>query len=208
MGCVLLSFVSQTVSPAPASAIPDRFALIIEGICQAVARRGGRLDGIAAPLIVLIWTRLRRLATRFARDAETPPAPSRPAAKRPARPLRSRPHPLPRRKAWLLLLVPETASGASQLRHFLADPEVSRLLAAAPHLRRTLRPLCLALGIRLALALPPPLPPPSQPTDAPPSAPPIPTHASPQAASIADPPAAVPPAALPPWKMPPPPALA
>jgi hypothetical protein len=38
MGYVLLPFVSQTIPPAPA----DRIKLIIEGLCHAAARRGGK----------------------------------------------------------------------------------------------------------------------------------------------------------------------
>jgi hypothetical protein len=194
--------VSQTVSPAPA----DRLAFIIEGLCHAVARRVGP-GGLAGPFLILIWARLRRIAARFARYAANPPLPSRPraplrAAPRPARP--SLPRPLPRRSAWLLRLVPETASGAAQLRHFLADPEVTALLATAPRLGRALRPLCHMLGIRAtgigpAQALPPPgPPPPSQPPGTPP-APLIPRHAPPvPAASQAAP------IALPHWPTPPP----
>jgi hypothetical protein len=154
-GCVLLLFVTQTASLAPA----DRLALIIEGLCQAIARRCG-LTGLAGPLIILIWTRLRRTAARFTRALLAEGAgisPSRPQAVMAApdeargKPSRARPKsPLPRRKAWLLRLAPETASAASQFRHFLADPEVAALLADAPHLARILRPLCHALGIRAA----------------------------------------------------------
>jgi hypothetical protein len=157
--------VQQTASLAPA----DRLALIIEGLCQAVARKGG-ITGLAGPFLILIWTRLRRTATRFTRAALTPSgarsAPNHPPAviarSGATKQSRRRPKPasplLPRRRAWLLRLIPETAAGASQLRHFLADPEVATLLAEAPHLQRILRPLCHMLGIRPNQA--PPLPPP------------------------------------------------
>jgi hypothetical protein len=36
----------------------DRFVVIIEDLCLAVARRGG-LDGLASPLIILIWSALK-----------------------------------------------------------------------------------------------------------------------------------------------------
>jgi hypothetical protein len=58
--------VSQTAPLAPA----DRLALIIEGLCQAVARKGG-ITGLAGPFLILIWTRLRRTVTRFTRAALT-----------------------------------------------------------------------------------------------------------------------------------------
>jgi len=145
--------------PSPAAA---HLAAIIDLLCRMVAARiaGGRLAG---PLIVLICSRLRRMAARFAAHAARAGTPSprrrnRGAAKpRPA----SAPKPpaLPRRVAWLLRLVPETAAGASQLQHLLAGPEMAALVAAAPHTGRVLRPLCRMLGVRppAFLALPPPV---------------------------------------------------
>ena len=140
-----------------------RFAAIVELLCRAVAARiaGGRLAG---PLIVLICRRLRRLGARFAdlaarHAAGTLPAPRRrPHPRRPpaARPRPTQP-PLPRGMTWLVRLVPETASGASQLQHLLADAEMASLIAAAPQTGRILRPLCRMLGLRppAALRLPP-----------------------------------------------------
>jgi hypothetical protein len=166
------------------------------------------LDGLAGPFIILVWSRLRRITARFARYAATPfPIPPRPQAviATAAKPSRRRPKsksplPLPRHAAWLLRLVPETASGASQLRYFLADPEVASLLATTPQLQAILRPLCHMLGmrplchilgIRAAQVLPPP--------DAPPDTPSIPCVAPKQAVPIA-----FSPAALLPWTTPPP----
>jgi hypothetical protein len=177
---VLHLFVYQATTLTPA----ERLALIIEGLCQAIARRavprhlggmaegsskpqdcwkghGGGLAGprLAGPFLLLIWRRLRRITARFAaraaaRYVANPLAPSCPSscpsAPRPHWQRHYQPNPLPRRKAWLLILVPETASFASQLRHFLADPEVAILLAAAPKLQSILRPLCHMLNIRAA----------------------------------------------------------
>ncbi|MDA8250055.1 MAG: hypothetical protein M0Z28_12880, partial [Rhodospirillales bacterium] len=42
------------------------------------------------------------------------------------------------------------------LRYLLAEPEMAALVAAAPQMRRLLRPLCRMLGVRLP---PPPVPP-------------------------------------------------
>ena len=53
-----------TPPPLPIG-LPERLAFIIERLCQAVAARGPKA-GTAAPLIVLAWTRLRRLSLRFA----------------------------------------------------------------------------------------------------------------------------------------------
>jgi hypothetical protein len=144
----------------------DRFALIIDGLCRLVAARHAR--GLAGPMVILIWTRLRRAGARFATllarfEAGTLPA-SAPARRRTA--CRSAALPadpgddglgagnasprLPRGFGWLLRLAPETACGAGQLRHLLADPEVAALLAAAPRMAQALRPLCRMLGVEVA----------------------------------------------------------
>jgi len=65
---------------------------------------------------------------------------------------------LPARFGWLLRFGSEVACHRSQLEHWLtANPELGKLLAAAPHAGRILRPLCHMLGIPLppALRLPP-----------------------------------------------------
>ena len=138
----------------PPAAIPaapaESFARLIDRLCRAVAARGGR-GRLAGPLILLVWARLRRIAARFARlaaraQAGAPlAAPRRPASPRPGGPPPAR---LPRGFAWLVRLVPEAASGASQLQHLLAAPEMAELLAAAPQAGRLLRPLCRMLGVR------------------------------------------------------------
>ena len=140
---------------SPSSA-PDRFALLIEALCASVAASHAR--GLAGPVIVLIWGRLRRMAARFA--AAAIPAVSRiPAASRPAqpRPAQSRPA-LSRRGAdarprlpggfgWLIRLSPAAACHGGQLQRLLADPEMAALLAATPRMGRLLRPLCRMLAV-------------------------------------------------------------
>ena len=112
--------------PAPA----ERFARLIDGLCRAVAARSFR-GGLAGPLIILIWSRLRRLGVRFARLAARieagalPVARRRPTASRPARPAPPR---LPRGFAWLVRLVPQASAYGSQLQHLLAEPEMAALL--------------------------------------------------------------------------------
>jgi hypothetical protein len=140
------------VPPATLPTSADRFARIIDGLCRAIAAQGawGRLTG---PLMLLVWSRLRRMAVRFAslaaRVQAGTAAPRRPAAPRPAGGRRRPPYQrLPRGFAWLVRLVPQAASGASQLQHLLAEPEMATLLAAAPQMGRTLRPLCRMLGLR------------------------------------------------------------
>jgi hypothetical protein len=182
-------------APAPAPVLADRFALINEALCHAVARRIGvaSLGGLAGPLILLIASRLRRYAARFTRLASFPQ--TRREAPRPSRP--RRPQPLlqtPRGNAWLLRLVPETAPVAAQLRHLLTDPEMTALLAAAPKLRRTLRPLCRMLGIRQMPGIrpaPSPLVPPATPG-----------RTAPAHIVTAQPPPPMPPPAAPPFALP------
>jgi hypothetical protein len=142
----------------------DRFALIMEGLCRAIAARsaGGR---VAGPLIILIWNRLSRMAVRFAalaarvRSGALPsPAPVRtPAASRPASPRPSRP--LPDGFTLLVRLAPEAACFGGQLQDLLSDPEMTALLSAAPQIGRLLRPLCRMLGVKPSPDL---LPPPSR----------------------------------------------
>ena len=103
---VLVPFVQPSPPLAPPSA-EDSFALIIDGLCRAIAARGGRrlIDG---PLVILIWTRLRRIARRFATLAARVRAGTGtrtlPARARPRRPVTSRPRPpsprLPRSFGW------------------------------------------------------------------------------------------------------------
>ncbi len=145
--------------PPPAPPSPaDRLALIIEGLRRAVAAQiaGRRLAG---PFIILICSRLGRLAGRFTRlaarvSAGTAGPRRRAASRQPSKRPRPAYQRLPRRFAWLLPLVPgEAAAYGSQLQHLLADPEMAALIAAAPQAGRILRPLCRMLGVRLPPSL-------------------------------------------------------
>jgi len=144
-----------TLSPA------ERFACILDGLCSAVAARGGGRDRLAGPLVVLIWSRLRRIAAQVAALAARIAAgrQRRYPARRPPRPAprRAAQRKLPHSPAWLLALVPQAAGYGSQLQHLLAEPEFAALVDAAPQMRRLLRPLCRMLGVRrpAAPALPP-----------------------------------------------------
>ncbi len=132
----------------------QRLALIIEGLRRAVAAQiaGRRLAG---PFIILICSRLGRLAGLAARVSAGTAGPRRRAASRqPSKRPRPTYQRLPRRFAWLLPLVPgEAAAYGSQLQHLLADPEMAALIAAAPQAGRILRPLCRMLGVRLPPSL-------------------------------------------------------
>ncbi len=145
---------------AASPALADRFASLVEGLRRAIAARGAGL-GLALPLMLLLWSRLRRTAERFARlaakvHAGTLPPPRR--RLRSPRPARPQPLRLPRGVAWLLRRLPQAASAASQLQHLLADPAMAELLAAAPQAGRLLRPLCQMLGVRPPPAQHPPPP--------------------------------------------------
>jgi len=160
----------------------------MEGLCQAVAARGGGWDRLAGPLVVLIWTRLRRIAAQVAALAARIAAgrQRRYPVRRPVRPAPRRPaeRKLPHGPAWLLRLVPQASGYGSQLQHLLAEPEMAALIEAAPQMRRLLRPLCRMLGVR-----PPPAPRPPPPAPAavrppavrPPAAPVHPPESTPSA---------------------------
>ncbi len=173
----------------------DRFAGILDGLCRAVAARGGGPDRLAGPLVILIWTRLRRLAVRFAALAARIAAgrQRRILSRRPPRPAQRRPSQrrLPYGPGWLLHVVPQARAYGSQLQHLMADPEFAALVDAAPQMRRLLRPLCRMLGVappppRRAADAPPPTPVtgamprpdfPAAPSTRPPAPPPL--HATP-----------------------------
>jgi hypothetical protein len=163
-----------SVPPPPA----ERLACLIDGLCKAVAAHGVR-GLLTAPLLLLLWSRLRRMAVRARRlaariDGGMPPAsPPRPARRRaPSRPYMR----LPRGLTWLVRAVPATACGAAELQFLLDDPRMAAV-AEAPPMRRLLRPLCRMLGVRpppRAAAPPAPAasePCPAQPEPAPPRPP-------------------------------------
>ena len=164
----------------------DRFASILDGLCRAVAARGGGRDRLHGPLVILIWSRISRIAVRFAALAARIAAgrQRRYPARRPPRPAPRRPaqRSLPHGPAWLLPLVPQASGYGSQLQHLLADPEFAALVDAAPQMRRLLRPLCRMLGVAppppprtepppppaaVAAAMPPPAAPGPPPRDPP-----------------------------------------
>jgi hypothetical protein len=161
----------------PVALPADRLATLIEGLCRAVAAHGVR-GLLTAPLLLLLWARLRRMAGRarnLARRLEAGAPLSRPRPKAPPR----TPSPyirLPRGLAWLVRAVPATAAGASQLQFLLADPQMAEL-AQSPPMRRLLRPLCRLLGVAPPAADPPP--PEASPPASSPCAPPEPRAAAP-----------------------------
>ncbi len=163
-------------TPPPA----DRLARILDDLCKAVAARGPG-GFLPIPLLVLVWTRIRRASIRIARLAARaasgkPPivrrapraAPTNPAPRKPARRL-------PRRAGWLIGPVPAAGGYASQLQYLLTQPDMVALLDAAPGIDRLLRPLCRMLGV--ARPKLPPRPTTPRPTTPRPTTPrPIPRH--------------------------------
>ena len=158
------------------------FALILRGVCEAIAARGPKA-GANLPLIIPAVRRLNRLTARFFAKVEAfragrllapraspatgatpgrqprtrPVAEDAPAATSgllvPPKPLR-----LPSGFGWMLRFGSEVAGRRSQLEHWLTtEPELGPLLAATPQAGRILRPLCHMLGIKPppALRLPP-----------------------------------------------------
>ena len=176
----------DAAAPNPdAAALAARLDAIVAGLCDVLAAKG-LSRGLTGAMILLVWTRLRRLAARFAILLLRPPAPPRCrkfAPRRPAPDTRrpATPRPLPRGRFWLRRALPELAGVTAQLAHLLAEPDMAALLEARPATGRALRPLCHLLGLR---------PPPSLrlPRPAPPLRPPRPAAVRPQP----DPPEAAP----------------
>jgi hypothetical protein len=150
-------------APSPA----ERLAGLIDGLCAAVAAHGPR-GLLTLPLLLLLWSRLRRMALRARRLAMRMHAGAPLATPRPRSPPRgapSRPYVrLPRGVTWLVRAVPATASGAATLQFLLDQPDMAEL-AQFPPMRRLLRPLCRMLGVK-----PPPIKPPEPPRTAAPLA--------------------------------------
>ncbi len=139
--------------PPKTHSLTERFALLIQGVCDAVAARSAR-HWAATPLLVLLWGRLRRMSRRFAALAarfeagrlapprhRPTPSRERPAVAPPDPPPSPQPR-LPRDPGWLVAYMSEVGWAGSRLRHMLEnDPELAALLAAAPQAGRILRPL-------------------------------------------------------------------
>lgn len=147
------------MSPPAPLGLSAWLALIIDGLCAAVAARAPRNP--AAPLLMLAYRRLRRVLLRFTRLLEQAAAGTRPLRQvrpaRPARAARARPElRLPSGFAWLVQLVPEAAAFGSQLRHLLLQPEMVALIAAAPEAGRLFGPLGRMLAVQMGTHSPKP----------------------------------------------------
>ena len=143
----------SSAPPAPA----DAFATFTRWLIRAVdkLRMWGPLPGPLGQAIIgriiLIDRRFRRLAGRIAAGTYRP----RRTGPRPAQDRRKprQINQLLQKSGWLARLLPCPAQSRGQLLHFLQDPEVVALIAAAPaEMARVLRPLCWALSLK-----PPPI---------------------------------------------------
>ena len=181
--------------------LSNPFAALTAALCGVIARHG-HLRRLAGPLVVLLWGRVQTIsalvATLLARretgqlrryPARRPPRTSTAPRRRPA------PSVLPRKSGWLIALLPETAASAAQLQSLLAGPDIPALLHEAPQLRRTLRPLCRMLGVKLPQAAAP------QPAPESPQAPPRPPPGNHHTTPPPEAPPAPPPCVIgrPPW---------
>jgi hypothetical protein len=148
--------------------LPARFLLIVEGLCRAAAARLGVTGAdreATGRLMVLLWSRLHRVAERFAALAARRGFPRRSPALAPlaGQPASGKRRHLPHRFGWLVRLVPEAACYGTQLQHLLATPEMAALLAASPTARRLLQPLCRMLAQPSVHPAPTGSPPPAAP---------------------------------------------
>jgi hypothetical protein len=147
-------------NPAP------RFTTLIEELCR-VLNKHASARFVYAPILLLIWNRLTRLAKRFASLVERvqagtldDPAPARsqaalaPPAVTPDRPSAAPQEVLPHHFRWLVNMVPEAEAIGADLCWLLQKLEVEELVFAAPRQAgRILRPLCKMLGVEPPSAL-------------------------------------------------------
>ena len=140
--------------PAPA----ERLRQLLNWLSMAVDSRA-HTGQLARPLVALIVHRLilmrQAIARAIARMASGKTSPRKSGGPRPGR-RAGTPNRFPTNPAWLIKLVPAAAAAASQLRHLFTDPEMAKLLAAAPaSMLRPLRSLCRMLDVELPIPRPP-----------------------------------------------------
>jgi hypothetical protein len=139
-------------NPPPPQPLTERFAAALFQLSWAVGiLRTWKL--LSYPIADLIGTKLRRIKFGFARLAarieagtyqprrsgkRTPPQNPKPRAE----------SPIPQTFGWLMPLVKESNSHRAWVDNLLRDPEMEKLMAAAPApMARLLRPLCWMLRI-------------------------------------------------------------
>ena len=127
------------------------FTPLLTRIQAAVAVVAAREQTLTA-LRVAVWGRIGRISTRLERlialwrAGKLPKARiyrGRVAGTPAAPPVRI----LPSVPGWLLVAVREAAPFGNRLEELLTEAECAAFLAAVPHARRLLRPLCRMLGV-------------------------------------------------------------
>ena len=132
-----------------ASALGRRFLPHIGDICAGFAKISAQFHPLA-PILTLLWFRLRntlarldRLADRWQQNRLRPArirAPRKPATT-------ERPGRTPNSHGWLIRLHQPLAQWAPRLEMLVNDPDIIALCAAAPQAGRLLRPWCRMFGI-------------------------------------------------------------
>lgn len=148
---MLRSMLAETES----TGLADPFTRIVMALCDLIAARLSRpltiRQRLARPLLLLLWSSLRRRIVRFARLAARagPPDPRSPTGARDAGAGVRRPvDRLPRGHGWIIwLLGSEAAALAGQLSYLMGGAEMAAFLAGTPRAARLLRPLCHGLAI-------------------------------------------------------------
>jgi len=178
------------MNPAtPATALGQRYLPHIADLCAGVAAVAARHRALA-PLLVLVWVRLRRTLARLDRLAlrwqqgrlhprpRRNRSPRRPPQIHPAEAWRHRR--TPQGHAWLIRLHQPLAQYAPRIQLLVDDPEIAALCAAAPQAGRLLRPLCRMFAIAPPAYIARPAPParvrPRQPRPRKPEPPPFAEH--------------------------------
>jgi hypothetical protein len=134
-----------------APSLADRFARFIERLCAVIGVYAAVFPW-ARPEVAAAVARVQRLGERFAllaaRASTGTLRPRRSGAAR--RPDTARPRPpIPAPTArWLMQAVAAAVHCAEPFNRLLADPEMARLVAAAPQAGRILRPLCRMLRVK------------------------------------------------------------
>ena len=131
------------------------FTFVLTGLQAAIAVVAARERHLTV-LLVAVWGRIGRIATRLERlialwRAGMLPTPRASHAGGTRVGVR-KPSELPTVPAWLLVAVREAAPHGAQLESLLSRDECVAFLAAVPQARRMLRPLCRMLGIGVKVA--------------------------------------------------------
>ena len=180
-------FLEDMETPAPTYEV-QVFNSVMEALCRVLTKQA-RECFIEAPLLLLIWNRLMRLAKRFVNVAERVrtgtlcnPAPARSQAASPSpadEPRRRLVLPgekLPTYFGWLVKMIPETERFGADICWLIQRPETQKLIFEAPQAALILRSACHMLGVEPPLAIRSPRPPPApiEPVDPPREVPPPP----------------------------------